>query len=89
MPKKCEINQICSSHTAGYEGNIWPNLRVTIFIHTRPWSVRETDILLPNNQRQHRTSHAPKDVLPLRIWANYCAPCQVSQQSRTRTGLSK
>ena len=22
--------------------------------------------LLPNNQRQHRTSHAPKDVLPLR-----------------------
>jgi len=22
---------------------------------------------LPNNQRQHRTSHAPKDVLPLRI----------------------
>jgi len=27
----------------------------------------ETGILLPNNQRQHRTSHAPKDVLPLRI----------------------
>ena len=31
---------------------------------------------LPNNQRQHRTSHAPKDVLPLRMYANYCAPCQ-------------
>ena len=37
---------------------------------------RETVILLPNNQRQHRTSLAPKDVLPLRICANYCAPCQ-------------
>ena len=24
----------------------------------------ETGILLPNNQRQHRTSHAPKDLLP-------------------------
>ena len=36
----------------------------------------ETGILLPNNQRQHRTSHAAKDVLPLRICANYCAPCQ-------------
>ena len=39
-------------------------------------SKRETRILLPNNQRQHRTSHASKDVLPLRICANYCAPCQ-------------
>jgi hypothetical protein len=37
---------------------------------------RETGILLPNNQRQHRTSHAPKNVLPLRICAKYCAPCQ-------------
>jgi len=37
---------------------------------------RETGILLPSNQRLHRTSHAPKDVLPLRICANYCAPCQ-------------
>ena len=36
----------------------------------------EHGISLPNNQRQHRTSHAPKDVLPLRICANYCAPCQ-------------
>ena len=26
--------------------------------------LRETDISLPNNQRQHRTSHAPKNVLP-------------------------
>ena len=34
---------------------------------------RETGILLPNNQqRQHRTSHAPKDVLSLRTCANYC-----------------
>jgi len=32
---------------------------------------REIGILLPNNQRQHRTSHAPKDV---RIFAKYCAP---------------
>ena len=39
-------------------------------------SSRETGILLPNNQRQHRTSHALKDVLPLRTCANYCAPCQ-------------
>ena len=30
----------------------------------------ETGISLPNNQRQHRTSHAPKDVLPSRICAN-------------------
>ena len=30
---------------------------------TRPRG-KETGILLPNNQRQHRTSHAPKDVLP-------------------------
>ena len=32
----------------------------------------ETCILLPNNQRQHRTSHVLKDVLPLRIRANFC-----------------
>jgi len=37
---------------------------------------RETGILLPNNQRQHRTSHAPKDVPPSRICADDCAPCQ-------------
>jgi len=30
-------------------------------------SFREIGMLLPNNQRQHRTSHAPKDVLPLRV----------------------
>ena len=42
---------------------------------------RETGILLPNNQRQHRTSHAPKDVLPLRICAIYSAPCQPLQGS--------
>ena len=40
---------------------------------------RETGILLPNNQRHHHTPHAPKDVLPLRICANYCAPCQPSK----------
>ena len=33
-------------------------------------------MLSPNNQRQHRTSYAPKDVLPLRICANFCALCQ-------------
>jgi hypothetical protein len=27
----------------------------------------DTGLLLPNNQRQHRTSHAPTDVLHLRI----------------------
>ena len=37
---------------------------------------REIGILLPNNQRQHRTSHTPKDVLPLCICAHNCAPCQ-------------
>ena len=36
---------------------------------------RENGISLPNNQRRHRTSHAPKDVLPLRIYVNFCAPC--------------
>ena len=35
-------------------------------------SERETGMLLPNKQRQRRTSHAPKDVLPLRIWT--CCP---------------
>ena len=39
--------------------------------------LREAGVLLPNNQRQHRTSHAPENVLPLRICANYCAPCQL------------
>ena len=34
---------------------------------------RETGILLPNSQ--HRTSHAPKDVLPSRISASYRAAC--------------
>ena len=43
---------------------------------SRGEQVRETGILLPNNQRQHRISHAPKDVPPLRICANYCAPFQ-------------
>ena len=33
---------------------------------------KEIGVLLPNNQRQF----APKDVLPSRICANYCAPCQ-------------
>ena len=28
----------------------------------------EIGILLPNSQRQHLTLHAPKDVLPLRMW---------------------
>ena len=37
---------------------------------------REIGILLPNNQRQHRTSLAPIDMLPLCICAHYCAPCQ-------------
>ena len=27
--------------------------------------VTDTSISLPNNQSQHRTSHAPKDVLPV------------------------
>ena len=36
----------------------------------------ENGIVLPNNQRKHRTSRAPKDVLPSHICANYCAPCQ-------------
>ena len=37
---------------------------------------REVGILLPNNQRQQRTSHGPQDVLPSRMCADYCAPCQ-------------
>jgi len=52
----------------------WQNLtplpgssRLTTGIHSGD---RETGILLPNNQRQHRTSHAPKDMLPLRKCAN-------------------
>ena len=37
---------------------------------------REIRISLQNNQCQHRTSHALKDVLPLRICANCGASCQ-------------
>ena len=33
---------------------------------SNPAPIPETGILVPNNQRQYRTSHAPKDVLPLR-----------------------
>ena len=33
---------------------------------------RETGILLPSNQLQHRTSHGPKDVLPLHMWRLLC-----------------
>jgi len=29
---------------------------------------REIGILLPNNQRQHRTLHIQKDVLPYVLW---------------------
>jgi len=41
-------------------------------LRSRPkWPInsanREIGILLPNNQRQHRTLHIQKDVLPLRI----------------------
>ena len=39
--------------------------------------VLETGVLLPNNQRQHRPSHTPKDVLPSRMCARYCAPSQL------------
>ena len=41
----------------------------------RSHPARETGVLSPNNQRQHRTSHAPKDVLHLRICANYLRAC--------------
>ena len=37
---------------------------------------RRGSLVWPNNQHPHRTSHAPKDVLHLRICADYCAPCQ-------------
>ena len=47
---------------------------------------RETGMLLPNNQRQHRATHAPKEVLPLRICANHCAPCQPLKIERTLPG---
>ena len=39
-------------------------------------AMREAGIVLPNNLRQQGFSHAPKDVLPLRMLANYCAQCQ-------------
>jgi len=32
--------------------------------HASEQSLREIGILLPNNQRQHRTLHIQKDVLP-------------------------
>ena len=44
--------------------------------HAETLCERETGILLPNNLRQHRTSHALNDVLPLRICADHCSPCQ-------------
>jgi len=33
-----------------------------------PTLSQETAILLPNNQRQHRNSHAPKNVLPKSVF---------------------
>ena len=49
---------------------------------------------LPNNQRQQRTSHDPKDVLPLRICGNYCAPqprkqAAVLQQGKEKAAMEK
>ena len=38
-------------------------------LHPEPYS--ETGTLLPNHQRERRTSKALKNVLPLRISANY------------------
>jgi hypothetical protein len=37
------------------------------FIANRIPESREIGMSWPNNQRQHRTSYSPKDVLPLRI----------------------
>jgi len=38
--------------------------------------VLKISILLPNHQRQHRTVHVLKDVLPSTHCARYCAPSQ-------------
>ena len=42
---------------------------------------------MPNKQRQHRTLHAPKDVLPLRICANYCAPQAYTHSNHPAVGV--
>ena len=73
-----------STHFACAFGGVQPTRLQAELSQGRPLSrglatcmlVRETGILLPNNQRQNRTSHALKDVLPLRTCANDCAPCQ-------------
>ena len=48
--------------------------------NTHTHTLREIGILLPNNQRQHRTLHIQKDVLPdvrgTPVCASYCAQYQ-------------
>jgi hypothetical protein len=39
-------------------------------VSTHSVAQREIGILLQSKQRQHRTSHAPKDMLALRMWAH-------------------
>ena len=62
---------------------VCPSVRVSHVLRRQPTSVApppsEIGILLPNNHRQHRTSHALKDVLPLRICANYAPPTPPSK----------
>jgi hypothetical protein len=42
------------------------------------YRAKEAGISLPKNQRQHRTSHIQKDVMPYTCtnFAGFCAPCQ-------------
>ena len=47
---------------------------------------RENGILFPNNHRQHRTSHAPKDALPSRVCERRAA---LSHIARVKTLLPR
>ena len=58
--------------------------RPETYVYTRPffrvsnfgyqvWGIKEIDILLPSNQRQHRALHIQKDALPY-AWCELLCP---------------
>jgi len=58
------------------QGQAWPDLVPRrADLRQNGSNCRKIWILLPNNQRQHRSLHIQKDVLPYAL-CYYCAPCQ-------------
>ena len=50
---------LCAGQRGGLRGQLGKHLPIS-----RAATAREIGILLPNNQRQHRTLHIQEDVLP-------------------------